>query len=72
VVGAVLPSMIMTSFLLSNVRTAAEQRGLKLITRVDEDGVIFQSVPLTDEDRAARAKRAENRAANQAAKANGN
>jgi hypothetical protein len=25
---------------LSNVRTAAEQRGLKLVTRVDEDGVI--------------------------------
>lgn len=57
---------------LSNVRTAAEQRGLKLVTRVDEDGVIIQSVPLTDEDRAARAKRAETRQANLAAKANGN
>lgn len=57
---------------LSNVRTAAEQRGLKLITRVDEDGVILQAVSLTDEDRAARAKRAETRAANAATKANGN
>jgi hypothetical protein len=57
---------------LSNVRTAAEQRGLKLVTRVDDEGVIIQSVPLTDEDRAAREKRAANRAANQAAKANGN
>lgn len=57
---------------LSNVRTAAEQRGLKLITRVDDDGVILQAIPLTDEDRAARQKRAETRAANAAVKANGN
>lgn len=57
---------------LSNVRTAAEERGLKLITRVVEDGVILQSVPLTDEDIANRAKRAETRAANKAAAENGN
>lgn len=57
---------------LSNVRTAADQRGLKLITRVEEDGVILQSTPLTEEDIAARAKRAENRAANAAAKAAAN
>lgn len=53
---------------LSSVRTAAEDRGLKLTTRVVEDGVILQSEPLTDEDRAAREKRAANRAANAAAK----
>lgn len=58
---------------LSNVRTAAEQRGLKLETRVTEKTVVLRSLPLTDEDRAAREKRAENRAANAAAKAaNGN
>lgn len=58
---------------LSNVRSAAEARDMKLITRVEEDGVILQAVPLTDEDRAARQKRAENREANAAAKAaNGN
>lgn len=59
---------------LSNVRTAAEQRGLKLITRVDDEGVILQALPLTDEDRAARVARAETRAANAAASgaANGN
>lgn len=58
---------------LSNVRMAAEQRGLKLTTRIEDDGVILQSAPLTDEDRAAREKRAERREANKAAKAaNGN
>lgn len=57
---------------LSNVRTAAEARGLKLVTRVDEDGVILQAVPLTDSDREARAARAASRSANAAEAANGN
>lgn len=58
---------------LSGARAAADKKDLKLITRILEDSVVLQAVPLTDEDRAARVKRAENRAANAAAKAaNGN
>lgn len=58
---------------LSGVRTAAEKKELKLVSRIVEDGVVLQAVPITDEDREARAQRAANRAANAAAKAaNGN